>query len=152
MGKVIFSIFLSPIAVIVLAITLKRKLKNDPEKAKNYKTFGVLSLISSVLLVGLAFPVIWLTVQLFELTFSYLGIFTQLLLIGNIFLGMLAIEIPIIYFAVLIATIVFPISQLTINRRPIGWIALIVAIIAIIGVIVLCSYFITNGVLNNLFG
>ena len=75
MGKVIFSIFLSPIAVIALAITLKRKLKNDPEKAKNYKTFGVLSLISSVLLVGLAFPVIWLTVQLFELTFSYLGIF-----------------------------------------------------------------------------
>ena len=149
MGNVLLSIFLSPLAVIILALAVKKKLKQDPERAKNYKTFGILSLVSSVLLVALAFPVIWLTVHLFQWTFSYLGIFTKVILVGNLVLGLLTIEVPIIYFAVLIATIVFPISQLTINRHPIGWISLVVSIIAIIGTIILCSSLILNGVVND---
>ena len=149
MGNVLLSIFLSPLAVIILALAVKKKLKQDPERAKNYKTFGILSLVSSVLLVALAFPVIWLTVHLFQWTFSYLGIFTKVILVGNLVLGLLTIEVPIIYFAVLIATIVFPISQLTINRHPIGWISLVVSIVAIIGTIILCSSLILNGVVND---
>lgn len=149
MGNVLLSIFLSPLAVIIFALAVKKKLKQDPERAKNYKTFGILSLVSSVLLVALAFPVIWLTVHLFQWTFSYLGIFTKVILVGNLVLGLLTIEVPIIYFAILIATIILPICQIAINGHVIGWISLVVSIVAIIGTIILCSSLILNGVVND---
>ena len=149
MGNVLLSIFLSPLAAIIFALAVKKKLKQDPERAKNYKTFGILSLVSSVLLVALAFPVIWLTVHLFQWTFSYLGIFTKVILVGNLVLGLLTIEVPIIYFAILIATIILPICQIAINGHAIGWISLVVSIVAIIGTIILCSSLILNGVVND---
>ncbi len=151
MGKFIFSTLLAPIAVIVYSFSIKGKLKNDPDKAKNFKAFGVLSLIASVLVVALLYPVVWLTIELLQLTFSYLGIFTQLLLLGNIVLFILAIELPILYLALVVSIIVLPICQLLVNRRAIGWISLVVAIIAIIAVLVLGVYLLSEGVITTLF-
>ncbi len=102
------------------------KIKSKPERAEKHVAFGIWSIIISVLLTIVAYFLIRFCLYLFNL-----GISTNLAIIGNIIVIMLAVAVPIMYLTLLINPLIFSIAQMRINKKPIGWISLIIAILAI---------------------
>lgn len=103
-----------------LKIADARTIKKDPEKRKKCKIFGISSIVYSILMVAMAaltmvFP-LWLHSDNF------------VLLIVGIILGAVGFISTITFF---VNSLIRFILQISINRKAITWIAMVVLIIAI---------------------
>lgn len=108
---------------------LRNKREDIRAKKPNSIYLGIIGIIYCLAALALAYPLAWLIVKFFVWAFS--GVF--LVLMGNLILIMLAIMMPIIYIRMILAPcILYPIHQLILNRRAIGWIGLIMAIATIL--------------------
>lgn len=115
--------------------------KNNPDVAKDYTKFGWTAIIIALLSVVLVYPCFWLgRFFIFTLAFSNLGVFTYMILIGNIFIFVLGLIMFIFPVLMCFYSICFPIFQMIINRKKIGWISLIVVILCLILTVILAFY------------
>ncbi|MDE6655954.1 MAG: hypothetical protein K2J85_03080 [Anaeroplasmataceae bacterium] len=101
-----------------------KRIKEDEEKRKKSIYFGVISIVYSLLSFGFCFAGAWLFENLLD---SLLVIFIIIIGIGFMIGGL----------AMFVWSIVAWILQLSINRRFIGWLALVVFIAGIVGSVIL---------------
>ena len=74
------------------------EIKQDKEKAKTFKKFGILGIVWALVAAASVFPCVWVATMLFKLAMTNLGFFTYFILIGNIVLFVFGIAMlaPII--------------------------------------------------------
>lgn len=127
--------------------------KSDEEKKKKTVIFGWLSILFSLLCVGLVYPCVWLGVKGIIFTFTtFMGFFTYFFALGHIIIFSLSLCAFLIPFYLWIHGVVLVIWQLCLNRRFIGWLALIIWLASVVGMIWLFSIsmdLIINPLLNS---
>ena len=110
-------------------------LRVDEKKRKKSVIFGLISIIFSLICVALPYPCIWAGAHGIKYACTtYLGFFTYFLLIGNATIFALSLSTFIVPYFLWIYGIVFVVRQLTLNRRVIGWIALVIWIASVVGI------------------
>src|SRR5574344_1757402 len=136
-------------SLVNLCNKAKKMKTENPEKASRYVKFGIWAIITALICVGLSFPFAYLGIKLITIAVSTnLGIFTYLVLIGNIFIGLLGIFVLIIPAICALFSITLAIAQMSVNKKPLGWISLIISILCVIGALVLTILLFTNGLGN----
>lgn len=106
------------------------EIKKDPEKAKKCVRLGVMSIIFSLVAVVIAFGGALLLKFSMDFTSTQsviLGIFLLIISIAFLFGSLLFVGYGLVYM----------IAQLTVNRKAIGWIALVVLIASTAGAAVI---------------
>ncbi|MDR0975861.1 MAG: hypothetical protein LBM01_02785 [Christensenellaceae bacterium] len=110
---------------IVQALRMKVE---EPERAKTYKGFAITALVVAVLAAGIAWPAMWAGVALVKIAFTYLGVFTIMIGIGNILILCASIICFILPFAAAIYGIFLPFASLICNRHWLSWVSLPIAL------------------------
>lgn len=120
-------------------------IKSDPEKQKKSKKFGLIGIAMCLLSLVLVYPMCFGAVALIKFSISRV-IFA---FIGNVFLFILGLAIPMWYVILQIKLFSWPISQLRVRHDWFGWFCLILTIATIIAVFFLC-FASTGHIVNKL--
>lgn len=133
--------------------SIYKRTKLDEERKNKSVIFGWLSILFSFLCVGLVYPCVLLGVKGLIFTFTtFMGFFTYFFALGHIFLFCLSLCAFLIPFYLWVHGVVLVIWQLCLNRRFIGWLALIIWLASAVGIIWLFSIsmdLIVNPLLNS---
>lgn len=130
-----------------------KQVKLDENKKEKTKMFGLLAILYSCICIGLCYPCVWLGVKGIIFAFTHnLGVFTYFLGLGNIFIGALSIGVTLIPYYFWFQGIYLVIMQLCPNRRFVSWLALIIWLASVAGIILLSaeSFLVVTG-LGHLF-
>lgn len=112
------------------------RIKSDPDKKAKSVRFGWISILFSILCVGLAAPCVWLGIKAIVWSFTtFLGFFTYFLGLGNLILGLLSLSIFLIPYYLWIHSVVLVGMQLSLNKKVIGWLALILWLASVVGIV-----------------
>ena len=109
---------------IAFDVRRARELRNDPERKEKSKRFGILAIVMAII----AIPFSLLMFPTANILASDGGIITLLVVFV---LGLIGIVIPAV---LLLDSLFYMILQLSINKKAISWISLVVVIGAIIAV------------------
>lgn len=109
-----------------LAFDIRRasEIRRDPERKSKSVRFGILAIVLAII----AVPFSLLMFPTFNVIASGGGLFT---LIIAIILGLLGVALPVV---LLLDSLFYMILQLSINRKAMTWIALVVVVGALIAV------------------
>ena len=119
---------------------LYEKRKSDPDWAHRTIIIGLLSIMFSVACVVLAYFCVKWGVLLIKWTFTtFMGVFTYLLGIGHIFCFAIGLGLFVIPYYIWINGIVLVVMQLLLNRKWIGWLALIIWLASVVGIVYVSS-------------
>lgn len=121
-------------------------IKQDPAKAKKFKKYALLGMMWATLAAASMYPVALGALTLFKLSFSNLGVFTYLVLIGNIFLFFVALLLLFIPFLFSVYSLAFPIAQMRVNRGFWSWFSLFYCIILILALLFIAIIGFAGGV------
>lgn len=112
-----------------------RRIKADEEKKQKSVRFGILAIIFSFLCVGACYPCVWLGIKGIVFAFTHnLGMFTALLGLGNIVIAALSCGVILFPYWLWLQGIYLVVMQLCLNRRLIGWLALLIWLVSVVGV------------------
>lgn len=120
-------------------------IKSDPEKQKKSKKFGFIGIAMCLLSLLLVYPMCFGAVVIIKFSISRV-IF---LFIGNVFLFLFGLSLPIWYVILQIKLFSWPISQLRVRHDWFGYLCLVLTIVTIIAVFFLC-FASTGHIVNNL--
>lgn len=117
------------------------KLKNDPQKRETSVTMGVQSLIMSIVGVTLTVLAAFGTYKCFTLVTIGSGMSSPVVaglagifvIIGGALCALFALGV---FIYLVVASIVYAIYQMKLNKKPIGLVSLIISIVLIVGTIV----------------
>ena len=109
--------------------------KEDSEKRKKTVKFGLFAILYSALCIGAVYPCMLLGVKGVVYGFThYLGFFTAFMFIGNILIIAFSIAFVLFPYYLWIHGALLVFRQLSLNRRFIGWLALLVWLASLIGI------------------
>lgn len=112
-----------------------KEAKEDSEKRNKSVKFGWFAILYSALCIGAVYPCMLLGVKGVVYGFThYLGFFTVFLLIGNAIIVGFSMAFALFPYYLWIHGAILVFRQLSLNRRLIGWLALLVWLASLIGI------------------
>ena len=124
----------------------KQLIMNDEDKRKKSVKMGVWSIVLSLIILALVYPMMWIGAQIIIYGFTHF-----LLVIGNVVVIAIGLGFPGLLLYVLILQFKLTASQLSIRKDWFGWLCLAFSILTVIGMIVV-GFFSITPVLNSVFG
>lgn len=114
------------------------RIKADEVMKQTSVRFGLLAILFSGLCLGLCYPCVWVGIQGVIYAFThFFGPLTYLFGAANLVIAALSLGFMMIPYYFWLQGIQLVVMQLCLNRRFIGWLALLVWLVSVVGIFLL---------------